>query len=412
MQLGHWLAPNGFGYLYLTKALLALASLTIPWAGYRIGRLISPVHGLFTAFVLVIWFEFLYFSTQALTETFALYCFFPAAALLLAPDEPRRHVLVLGGLLLAMAAILRFQYGPALAVFGIMACGRSLTRWVWVGAGALLAALLSAGVDLWVGMTPFSWLLANVHHNITLQRSYAWTEPGWYYLRQIVFVLAPWILLQLYLAWHPARRFPALAAAALVNLVVHSLVAHKEYRYVLLSTAIIILLAALGTVDRVYRTRATPPEQKRGFQLAIAFWIVASALCAVNGTNRWIWSIHRPELLAFQSLHTDGAACGVALYGRHWSETGGYSYLHRPLPLYVIDDQKAGPLRAAQPAYNIIFAPRHAALDIPAIYKRDRCFAAANGPGDDICLYRRPGSCAPAVGADYEFNAWLKRNDL
>jgi hypothetical protein len=46
-----------------------------------------------------------------------------------------------------------------------------------------------------------------------------------------------------------ARRYPVLLALALIVFAMHSAIAHKEYRFVLLGTTSLILLAALGSVD-------------------------------------------------------------------------------------------------------------------------------------------------------------------
>lgn len=415
MRLGAWLAPDGFGFLHAAKAALALASLAIIWGSYRIGSYQSRTHGLFAGFVAAIWFEFIYFSTQALTEAFALSLFFPAAALLLDQQSHRPARLVLAGALLAAAAVLRFQYGPALILFGAMCCGRDPRRWRATALGAALAGLISIAIDLAQDSPPFGWLFANYHHNIVLGRSYAWTDGPSFYVVALGLFLAPWAGLQILLAWSASRRFPALAAAAITNLIVHSLIAHKEYRYILLSSAILILLAALGTVDFALRSPPDPDPQRRTHALRryAWAWVGASIVSALNGTNRWSWVTHSAELRAFQSLRTDPTACGVGIYARHWSETGGYSYVHRRLPLYLLDGAGARQrLHQAQPAYNLIMAPRRAAQDLPSAYRPDRCFRTPRDRMEDSCLYRRPGRCTPAAGQEIEFNRWLVRNDV
>ena len=46
-----------------------------------------------------------------------------------------------------------------------------------------------------------------------------------------------------------AKRYPALFWAAVVNLGVHMLIGHKEYRFVWLSVELLLLLAALGSAE-------------------------------------------------------------------------------------------------------------------------------------------------------------------
>lgn len=41
-------------------------------------------------------------------------------------------------------------------------------------------------------------------------------------------------------------------------------------------------------------------------------------------------------MAAFDNLSTDSSLCGVGLYRVHWSETGGYTHLHRDVPIVII----------------------------------------------------------------------------
>lgn len=413
MALGHWLSPNGFTFLLATKGALALASLGVIWGSYRIGRLLSPSHGLFAAFVSAIWFEFIYFSTQAFTESFALGLFFPAAAILLDRERSKTSPLILGGALLATAALIRFQYGPALALFGMMVCGRDFSRWFWAGVGAFIALAISLLVDLSQGLEPLSWLFANVHQNITLGRSHLYSTQGpFYYVEALFITLAPWVGFFLVIGWTAGRTLPPLVVTALANFLVHTGIAHKEYRFILLSSSILILIAALGTADYILRTKSAQDERRRAFKKAALAWVGASLVVALNGTNRWAFTIHRAELMAFQWLHSDKRACGVAIHTRHWSETGAYTYLHRPLPLYIIDEEEAPYMLATtQAAYNMFLIPRFAKHHVPKGYRLERCFSNPRDSNEDFCLYRRPGPCDATAGQAVEFNAWLKRHD-
>ncbi len=412
MQLGQWLSPNGFAFLAITKAVLALCALGTIWGAYGIGRVLSPIHGLFAGFVAAIWFELVYFSTQALTEAVALSLFFPAAALLLNRSGETGRRLFAGGFLLAAAALLRFQYGPALLIFGVLVCGLEKRRWIWAGSGAMTAALLSAAIDLSQGITPYSWLFANYYHNISLGRSHAWTDGPEFYLFAIPAMVGPWIGIQLVLAWFGSRSFAPLAIAGLANVVVHSLVAHKEYRYVLLSTAILLILAAIGTVTLVLKHTRRGPHRTRTFFLAGGLWLCVSVASGTVGPGGSLWSVHRAELRLFQSLHRDPGACGVAIFQHHWSETGGYSYLHRRIPMYVLDKgTSAQKLHSSTPSFNRLIAPA-ASPDTLGQFTRFNC-EGTNGPlSTRLCIYRRAGSCDQSAAADLEINQWLKDRDF
>lgn len=412
MSIGKWISPDGFAFLYATKVVLAFLSLGIVWGSYRIGRILSPTHGLLAGFVAAIWFEFVYFSTQALTESVALSAFFPAAALLLDKANSTRRSVALGGFLLALTALLRFQYGPALVIFGALVCGRDKVRWVAASSGAAAAIALSMVIDISQGLTPFSWFFANYHHNITLGRSYAWTDGPEFYFLVIPLTLGPVLMAQIIPAWIGGRIFLPLALCGLANVAVHTLIAHKEYRYVLLTTAILILLAAIGSVELLKHQRVAKWSRIHVGLFLAALWLGGSILSGAFGRGSQIWSIHRAELILFQTLHRDPDACGVAIYNHHWSKTGGYSYLHRRIPIYVLEENvQAEQLRASSPAYNRLIAP-DAGPSLASQFIRKKCEGNRSAQNKRLCIYERPGPCNRAVAPDLEINSWLKQRDI
>lgn len=412
MYIGKWADPDGFAFLFAAKALLALASMGVVWGAYRLGRSLSPTHGLFAGFVAAIWFEFVYFSTQALTESFALSFFFPAAALLLDQSPASKRSICLGGFLLACAALVRFQYAPALIVFGALACRRDVTRWLFAGCGAIAAIALSVAIDLSQGLTPFSWVVANYHHNITLGRSHAWTDGPAFYLIAIPVMLGPLVALQIIPARIGGQIFMPLAICAIFNLAVHSLIAHKEYRYILLSTAILTVLAALGTVEFFKRPKWRTLHSTSVCFGAVLLWLTASFISGTFGQSGQIWSVHRAELQLFQLLNRDKSACGVAIYGHHWSETGGYTYLHRRIPIYVLDHMLSGQaLRTSSPAFNRLLGPDDI-RGLPKEFKKGPCAGRQSDNSQRLCVYRRSGPCQADTAEDLQINAWLKQRDL
>jgi phosphatidylinositol glycan class B len=162
MALGNWMAPASAAYLVLPKLLIVAISLLEILAAGEIGRKLSPSHGLFAAFVMANWSEAAFFGTQALTEAVAVAIFLPGAALLY---DRKRHgpgMLALAGALIAFAAILRFEYAPAIGLFVLLRCGWDRRRWIWILPGAACVLALSALVDVSMGQTPFGWMLENL----------------------------------------------------------------------------------------------------------------------------------------------------------------------------------------------------------------------------------------------------------
>jgi hypothetical protein len=113
----------------------------------------------------------------------------------------------------------------------------------------------------------------------------------------------------------------------------------------------------------------------------------------------------------YARLRGDQALCGVAVYRHHFSATGGYAYLHRPVPiLYFTREDSARPsvdLMQTADAFNTIMtSPTHAA-ELPSPFKTLGC----EGRGADrVCLYRRPGPCT-ATGGAFAMSEVLRRLD-
>jgi hypothetical protein len=407
MWLGGAISPSGGLYLLLPKLALLALSLPLLWAAYELGRRLSAVHALLAVAVAATWYEFIYFATQALTESLAAIAILIGAALLV----ERRHLKACGAML-ALGVVLRFQYGPAVVALLSAGLWNELRRLEWrplanLAAGGAIVLLFSATVDVVTGHFPFDWLAENFYQNIMVGRSHAWTSGPLFYLQAIVATWGPWLIFMVPLAVIGARRYPALFVCALTNIAVHSVIAHKEYRYILLSTMILALLAAIGTADVIHRlSRAKHIDPRRLRLIAIAGWMAASISVATGAEARGWWTAGRPLLDAFTSIRKQGALCGVALDGIHWSETGGYTYLHRPIPLMIYNADQKRQLAADAAGFNAIVAPGDTA--VPPGYTRDQCFPATPGR-PSICIFRRPGSCASPSSA--EINRTLVRID-
>jgi hypothetical protein len=103
------------------------------------------MHAIVAALVAAIWFELVYFAPHTLSEPLATALIVPAALLLTGGPSQKR--LVIGGGLLALAFVWRFQYAPAMAVFALGACWRQWRNAIPLVVGGLAVLLLAAMVD-------------------------------------------------------------------------------------------------------------------------------------------------------------------------------------------------------------------------------------------------------------------------
>jgi len=412
MWLGGVLAPHSGLYLVLPKLVATAGSLVAIAVAWRLGDQLSRLHAQVAGFVAAIWFEFIYFAPHVLSETVGVMLILPAAWLLVDKARWTWPRLALAGALLAAAVTIRFQFAPAVAALAIAACIRDLRRcWLPVLAGGLVGLLPSILSDLAMGATPFAWVLENVRLNLIEHRAASFSASGPLgYVAEAWPRTALWAVPLIVLAAVGSRRYPALAWMAVVNLVFHSLIAHKEYRFILVSVFAAILLAAIGTVDwvRYVERKDGPAAAQSRLRFLLVVWLLASLSCGLGGF-RSQWLKFRPELQLYARLRNDPAFCGLAVYRHNWSVTGGYAYLHRATPMFLFYDNDEGRpatnLAASAAAFNTILTTPAHTPELPAAFATAGC----EGSGAHrVCLYRRPGACAP-VAAPFAINTVLTR---
>ena len=415
MALGAALAPHSSLYLWLPKLAMVAVSLALPWSAWALGATHSRRHAIVAALVVAGWAEFAYFAAHPLSENLANALILVAATLLLTRrDLPRAAVAA--GLLLGLAIIVRCQSAPVVPILAIAGCGTDRRRWRDLVIGGALATGIGGAIDLVAGTIPFAWLVENVRQNLGEDRAtqygtlgslgyVTWFEHRWGWLLVVVLPLARIGM----------KRQPALCWAALVNLVVHSLIAHKEYRFVEFTAIIVILLAAFGTVDAIASLRLRFPrlDERLAFAIAGSLWLAASASVADSAIMRADARNASYTLAATSLLRDDPAACGVATLGDAW---GGYAYLHRPIQVstFIAGD----PLLAIVPrarvierwslGYNRIVGAPSDAVDMPPAYRSMGCVDAAPVA---TCVFARPGGCTSTPASPFLAQRVLDRSD-
>jgi hypothetical protein len=372
--------------------LLAFAPVIAAWA---IGRRVSRAHALVAMAVVAIWYESVYFSVHVLTEPLAVAAFLSAAAIAV-PGVSRRR-LIAGGALLMLAAILRIQYAPAIAVFALVAFRLRWRDWRWLVIGGLLAAAASSAVDIAMGQWPFEWMWVNIHLNVIEGRSarFGVEAPGFFI--QAIWGQWSWFAIPLIaLAIGSGRPYRPILYAAAFNLAVHSAIAHKEYRFVELTSAAIVLLAAIGSVNALRWM-----ESRRGKPFA-AVPALAGLLIAWGAASAWLgrdrpldqWFGERsvgPELV--HAAGRDPHVCGIAIMRiEYWQLSR--AYIGRPMPIVLLDESPTPLPRLTPPgreigSVNAVIAPTESGPLLPG-------FSIARCKGAEPyrrCLYVRPGAC-------------------
>jgi phosphatidylinositol glycan class B len=411
-------------YVMLVRLVSIALSLAVPYVGFRLadrhfGCGPAVAVGLLCAF----WYELIYYAPVAMTEE-------PAAHLALLalwlgepfadrPELPSRR-LALAGALFGLAVCLRYQYGPALAAAALWQHVGDRRRLLLVGGAGL--AVVAAGSGLLDALTlgaPFQSIWLNFQRNAVDGMSGAMGVEPWFYLA--AYFLVAWgafFPLFVVLAVVGATRAPAFAVAVVMTIALHSLTPHKEVRFIYLAIATAPILIGLGCARLL-----TLPMLRRHPVTAAATGIlvmllpVADAMAArAHVLPAEAWRIDRSTTRAFLAANTTPNVCGVGVSEFWVYRTGGYTYLHRDVPMYFetferaqhvdgLDNRLAisvvrggedvpqypdADFAAASRRFNLLIAPENGAL--PG-FSRMGCYGKDTLGHAEICLFRRPGGC-------------------
>lgn len=365
----NWLLPGALGvllgglraigldspttYVPVLKSLLALLSVCLVYASYSIGRnMFGERSGRLAAVLAAIWYELLYVSTVATPEVLSAYAIVGALALVTGRASVRRAAIV--GLLLGASIALRVQYGvPAFALWLLVVAH-------WRRRCALIAALASAIVigfagllDAWSWGTPFISYYNNLGFNLLLERGDAFghSAPFAYFSWLTAGSAGLYVLAAGYGLVQWKRCWPILLLIACV-LVPHSLIPHKEYRFVILAVPLLLLLLADAVVNCTQQlVRARGDRAIMGVALA-TMATISAVQCVIHGVFA-----RDDRLLATLDLSRRHDVAAVLDLAGFWTRSGGYYYLHQNVPLYFQQQIEAVPMSAVRSLVSHIIVP-------------------------------------------------------
>lgn len=411
VALGHGLAPGTLLHVALARALfLALTLIALP-AAWKLGALHSRAAGLAALTVAAVWWESVLFSEFLLSESLGAALMLAGAAWLLDPDAGRRR-LMLAGLLIGLAVLVRLQYAVFAAVLLIAALRLDRGRWMPVVAGGSIALAIGAVSDLCAGLVPFSWVLVTLRMNIGEGIAARFgTAPVTAYLPMLAEHLLPFAVPAALGAFLAGARYRPLLLAALANLLVHSAIAHKEYRFIWLTTFSLLLLAAVASVRLAgYLAARRGSAGSLGLPVALlvcALWTAASfwSARASGGARVYRGGGAVPEMA--DKAARDPAICGVAVPYEYKSQiVPALMAVPKPLALIpegVMDGKAPLPFGIVTSA-NALLLRRDA--HVPAGYERITC-----RPGHDFpCLYVRAGQCR--IDPRFRYQEMIRRAGL
>ena len=396
---GQWLGSDPL-LIKLPIGLFMIAASCVPIAcGYLWGKsLFGRWAGLLVGAVLAVWVDLIYLAAHTFNEVIAGDVLAAAVYLAIPPRTRTAGThLFTAGCAAGATVVLRFQLGPALLVLALASCGWHGDRWRHFLAGASIP-LLVLGVMDWLTLgTAFQSVSLNLYLNWMRHVSDDYGRQPWYfYLGLFAAVWGPAFPLIVGLIVLGARRTTALLGVAVVILVTHSLVAHKEYRFVYPALPLLITLAALGTAELVRRFQ-TPRSGSAPWAMAITIWMAVSALIGHSAIFSVPWSRFRGGIEAFEAVATTLGLCGCAYYHTGVPASLGASALPPTVPLYETDADR---LARESAGFNTLVTSAGASVPDKR-FKRLGCFGGdfdpAGRPQVSFCIWRRAGGCVPGV---------------
>jgi GPI mannosyltransferase 3 len=416
VALGDWLVPGGMGAFILPRLVVATASLSIVISAWAFGARVSRTHAIVVSFVAAVWFEFVYFAPHTLGEPLATAVILPAAWLL-TRAAPSQRDLIGAGALLALAVLFRFQYAPAVATLAVGACWQHRSRIFPIMAGGIAVMAVSATVDAAHGAVPFSWLVANIRQNLLHDRAAEYgVMPATAYIDCFWFMWSIAIVPLSFAVFRGWRHAPMLLWVALVNIAFHSLIGHKEYRFIFLSVVLLVIIAALGSVDWMLTLRSKPWCRRFAGPLIVGGWIGVSAVLAATGAMPQYWNRGIGAAKLASALRADSQMCGLALYDTPFFLLPGKDRLAGNAPLfglYATDPLAGGHLAAtastASPAFNRILADHSMEKALPPNFTPRGCESVG---GSEVCIFARGGGCTADAASSFAINDVLARTGL
>jgi hypothetical protein len=402
MALAGFLGKGPDFYLPLTWAFFALgAGVMTLCAGLWGARFHGRGPGLAAALVSAGWIDNLYFGGRSFSEVVGVHIL--VAALFLA--EPgykveNRNRLLAAGFAATLASMLRMQLGPVALLLWLWHW-RDRQRVLQLSLGAVAALAFTGLFDLLTWDYPFQPVWQNIRFNLMLGGADSFGVAPWSAYFEEMWLR--WGLLAipfLLLAALGARRLPILAAMTVLTIAIHVVIPHKEYRFVLPAVMMASILAGLGAVEaarglaRLLRGALREAAGATAALLVGLLWLAVSAGNLGALAYEAPWRGNSAILRMVMEISRKPSICGVGFANLNRYAAGGYTFLHRPVPVWF-DNNNVDQLEAfigAAKGYNALVLRQSnleffGSLPAYANYGLDHC-------AEDYCLLIRPGDCA------------------
>ena len=335
-----------FWYVGGVKLLFCAISLTIPAGMYVFARRhFGETAGRAALLAGAFWYELTGFAHKPMTEFVATAPLVALLALSVRPSVDHARTVWMAAFLACLTAAIRLQYAPlALVLLGIVFLRTGKRIQLTLAAAGFAAAFGLFDAVVWDGGLFHSYVI-NLRYNLMAVPMRTDESPAYQFLLWLTLSGAGLSLLCVAPASCRARRYGFLLGLIALVLLVHSLQAHKEYRFVFA----VIPLWLLTGADLAARLAARADETRRLAGFAAAGFAAVSLAGILNGLPYQdrvyqAWSRETgvvgfvrnqdPIFPAYRYLARAPGVTGVWQVDRAYYNLPGYYYLHRKIPFY------------------------------------------------------------------------------
>jgi hypothetical protein len=335
----------------------------------------------------------LVYGARCMTEMISGPCI--VLAVLLMSEPGKRRNLAAGGVA-ALTIFFRYQNGVlAVGLLLWLLAQRRFADAKPYAIGATAIGLAGGLLDWFTWGAPFKAFWVYVKFNIFQGRASGFgTAPFEYYAHYLWTSTGPLMALLL-LGWAVAAwRERGLTAVCLAYFLVHSFVPHKELRFIMPIVPLMLTLSAIGLARMLATIRSD------GW-LSAVFAVMLSVIMGTEAVNETFgtmgqytdnggkvhspWHAGEDINLIMQDAGEKPDLCGLIVSGVAPAWQGGYTYLHRHVPVFL----HAGGYEMA--SANYVIAP--AGQSVPGYQQVSW--------RQNFGLYHRDGVCKPVDQSDF-----------
>ncbi len=291
------------------------------------------------------WYELVGFAHKPMAEFLATVPLVALLALCVRPAADEARMLWPAAFLAVVAGAVRMQYAPlALALLGIVFLRTGRKGLLAVAAAAFFFVVGVFDAVTWdAGL--FHSYLTNLRFNLVLGPMRAGESAAWQYILWLVLASAGLCVLCVAASLRRPRRYALLLALTALILLLHSLQAHKEYRFIFVVVPFWLLIGA-DLAARLW-SRA---HVRRWLAVSAPAVFATVSLAGIGNALPYQERVYRawsretgffgfvrnqdPIFTAYRYLARAPGVAAVWQPDRPYYQLPGYYYLHRRIPFY------------------------------------------------------------------------------